>query len=123
MTATAPAVRDIDVAARDGERIGLFTAVDRQVTAAIARGVADGLLYDGNRRNRFDTVFAGRYLSALQAWRDGRDPGRSGRLAFRATEDADLGYRRVMPVGPPVHRGERLPTIGEPGGVAAWPEN
>jgi Family of unknown function (DUF5995) len=101
MTATASAVRDVDGvlaalrtvvddAARAGDRTGLFAAVYRQVTAAIARGLADGLFDDAERLNRFDAVFAGRYLTALEAWRDGRDPGRSWRLAFRAAEDTDL---------------------------------
>jgi hypothetical protein len=101
MTAVATDVRDIDGAlaalrtvvddaARDGDRIGLFAAVYRQVTAAIAKGVRDGLFDDADRLNRFDAVFAGRYLTALEAWRAGRDPGRSWRLAFRATEDDDL---------------------------------
>jgi hypothetical protein len=80
----------VDDAARAGDRIGLFAAVYRQVTAAIATGVRDGLFDDADRLNRFDAVFAGRYLAALEAWRAGRDPGRSWRLAFRATEDADL---------------------------------
>ena len=101
MTAVVTDVRDIedvlaslrtvvDEAAREGNRIGLFAAVYRQVTAAIAKGVRDGLFDDADRLNRFDAVFAGRYLTALEAWRAGRDPGRSWRLAFRATEDADL---------------------------------
>ena len=100
MTATTADVRDIDGvlaalrvvvddAARDSDRIGLFAAVYRQVTAAIARGVADGRFDDADRLNRFDAVFAGRYLTALEAWRDGRDPGRSWRLSFRASEETD----------------------------------
>jgi hypothetical protein len=101
MTATVPAVRDIDDvlaalrtvvddAVRAGDRIGLFAAVYRQVTAAVAQGLADGRFDDADRLNRFDAVFAGRYLTALDGWRDGRDPGRSWRLAFRAAGDADL---------------------------------
>ena len=80
----------VDDAVRTGDRAGLFAAVYRQVTAAVARGLADGRFDDADRLNRFDAVFAGRYLTALEAWRDGRDPGRSWRLAFRAAEDPDL---------------------------------
>ncbi|TFV89132.1 DUF5995 family protein [Blastococcus sp. CT_GayMR16] len=80
----------VDDAARAGDRIGLFAAVYRQVTAEVARRTADGFFDDADRLSRFDAVFAGRYLTALSAWRDGRDCGRSWRLAFRATEDADL---------------------------------
>ncbi len=80
----------VDDAARSGDRTGLFAAVYRQVTAAVARGVADGRFDDADRLDRFDAVFAGRYLTALEAWRDGRDPGRSWRLAFRAAGDPEL---------------------------------
>ena len=80
--------RVVDDAVRAGDRIGLFAAVYRQVTAAVAQQLGRGFFDDDARLSRFDAVFAGRYLSALAAWRDGRDPGRSWRLAFRATEDA-----------------------------------
>jgi hypothetical protein len=79
----------VDDAARTGDRNGLFAAVYRQVTAAVAQQLADGLFDDADRLNRFDALFAGRYLTALQTWRDGNDPGRSWRLAFRAAEDGD----------------------------------
>ena len=76
----------VDAAASD-DRTGLFATVYRQVTAAVAQGVRDGLFDDPERLNRFDAVFATRYLRALSAWRAGKDPGRSWRLAFRAAAD------------------------------------
>jgi hypothetical protein len=115
MTRTAaPEIRDVDGvlaalrtvvddAVRAGDRIGLFATVYRQVTAAIARGLADGLFDDPDRLNRFDAVFAGRYLAAVGAWRDGRDPGRSWRLAFRATADADLVLVQHVVLGVNAH--------------------
>jgi hypothetical protein len=93
----------VDDAARDGDRIGLFAAVYRQVTDTIARGIADGLFDDADRLSRFDAVFAGRYLTALETWRDGRDPGRSWRLAFRATEDGDLVLVQHLVLGINAH--------------------
>ena len=77
----------VDASTTAGDRIGLFATVYRQVTAAVAQGVRDGLFDDPDRLNRFDALFATRYLTALDHWRAGRDPGRSWRLAFRATED------------------------------------
>ena len=79
--------RVVDDCARTGDRNGLFAAVYRQVTAAVADRLGRGFFDDDDRLSRFDAVFAGRYLAALAAWRDGRDPGRSWRLAFRAAED------------------------------------
>ena len=80
--------REVDDAARTGDRTGLFAAGYRQVTAAVAQRLGEGRFDDAARLHRFDALFAGRYLSALAAWRGGRDPGRSWRLAFRASEDA-----------------------------------
>jgi hypothetical protein len=116
----------VDDAACAGDRIGLFAAVYRQVTAAIARGLADGHFDDAERLNRFDAVFAGRYLTALEARRDGRDPGRSWRLSSgrRRTPGGHLrgdraarrcprsltagGYRPVTLERPRSRQGERL---------------
>ena len=73
------------------------------MTAAIARGLTEGLFDDAERLDRFDAVFAGRYLTALEAWRDGRDPGRSWRLAFRAAEDTDLVVVQQVVLGINAH--------------------
>jgi len=93
----------VDDAARTGDRLGLFASVYRQVTATIARGIRAGLFDDADRLSRFDAVFAGRYLTALGTWRDGGDPGRSWRLAFRATEDTDLVLVQHLVLGINAH--------------------
>ncbi len=77
----------VDDAIASGSRVGLFASVYRQVTAEVARGIADGRFDDAERLSRFDAIFAGRYLAALRTWRDGGDPGRSWRLALGATDD------------------------------------
>jgi hypothetical protein len=77
----------VDESVSAGSRVGLFASVYRQVTAAVAQGIADGRFDDAERLSRFDAVFAGRYLTALHTWRRGGDPGRSWRLALRATDD------------------------------------
>jgi hypothetical protein len=84
LTALRSVVHD---AAASGDRTGLFATVYRQVTAAVAQGIRDGLFDDAERLSRFDAVFATRYLRALAAWRADEDPGRSWRLAFRAARD------------------------------------
>jgi hypothetical protein len=77
----------VDESVAASSRVGLFASVYRQVTAAIAEAVRDGLFDDAERLSRFDAVFAGRYLSALRGWRAGAETPRCWRLAFRATED------------------------------------
>ena len=76
----------VDEAAADGDRIGYFAALYRQVTVAIARAIDDGVFDDAERMSRLDAEFANRYFDALDAWRAGRQPSRSWRAAFRAAE-------------------------------------
>jgi hypothetical protein len=80
----------IAAALAERSRIGLFAALYRQVTLRIRQGIADGMFDDGPRMDRFDTVFANRYLDALAAWQTGRRPSKCWRVAFDATLRADL---------------------------------
>jgi hypothetical protein len=68
-----------------GNRIGYFAAIYRQVTAKIAEGIDAGFFDDGERMERLDVVFANRYLAAVEAYDQGRRPTRSWELALRAT--------------------------------------
>lgn len=54
-----------------GEPAGLFAAMYRQVTLRVRDGIANGDFDDGPRMDRFDTVFAIRYLEALRQHRRG----------------------------------------------------
>jgi hypothetical protein len=79
----------VDRAEASGDRIGLFAALYRQVTLAVAKGITDGVFDDGPRLNRLDTTFANRYLSALAACSPTGTPGAAPRcwqLAFEAAE-------------------------------------
>src|SRR4051794_26531693 len=71
--------------ARDS-RFGFFAALYRQVTLEVQRGIERGFFDDGPRMERFDTVFANRYLAALDAWQSGGTPTRSWKVAFTAME-------------------------------------
>jgi hypothetical protein len=77
----------VDRAAAESDRVGLFAALYRQVTLAVAKAMADGVFDDGPRMNRLDTTFANRYLAALHACQAPGDPGAAPRcwqLAFEA---------------------------------------
>src|SRR5262245_10785111 len=65
-------------------RFGSFAAVYRKVTTKIAEGIATGFFDDGARMERLDIGFAGRYLDALDSYRDGRTLTRSWELAHEA---------------------------------------
>ena len=74
----------IDRALEAGRRVGYFAALYRKVTAKVAEGIAAGFFDDGERMERLDVAFAGRYLSALNTYEQGGKPTRSWQLAFHA---------------------------------------
>lgn len=65
-------------------RTGYFAAVYRTVTAAVRRGITEGLFDDAERMERLDVVFARRYLDALEVRRAGRATTRSWEVALDA---------------------------------------
>jgi hypothetical protein len=75
-------------AAAEGSRIGYFAALYRGVTERVREGIASGLFQDGARMERFDVVFANRYLDALRMFRAGDKPTRSWLFAFESAEGA-----------------------------------
>jgi len=82
--------RIIDTAAAERSRIGFFAALYRQVTLRVRQGIADGLFDDGPRMDRFDAIFANRYLDALAAWQTNELTSKSWKLAFEASRRKDL---------------------------------
>ena len=64
----------------------LFPSLYRQVTVAVRDGIAAGRFEDGARMDRFDTVFANRYLRAFRRYRAGQPPSGAWRVAFRFGE-------------------------------------
>jgi hypothetical protein len=71
----------------------LFSVMYRQVTAAVAEGIANGDFEDGPRMDRFDTLFANRYLRAFERHRSGQPCSGAWRIAF---EFADSGRGLVL---------------------------
>lgn len=68
-----------------GDRVGYFAAMYRQVTAKVAEGIAAGFFDDGERMERLDVTFASRYLDAVGQYRAGGRGTRSWELALGAT--------------------------------------
>ena len=65
-------------------RLAFFAALYRAVTVRVRLGIQNGQFDDGPRMDRFDTVFANRYLAALDDWHNGIKPPRAWRAAFDA---------------------------------------
>lgn len=72
--------------AAEGSRIGYFAALYRGVTVKVREAIASGLFQDGARMERFDVIFANRYLEALRTYRAGDQPTRSWLFAFESAK-------------------------------------
>jgi hypothetical protein len=79
----------VNGAVRDGDRIGYFASLYRQVTVAIRDAIRVNEFDDGERMSRFDAAFGNRYFDALDAWRRDQKGPRCWREAFRLLEETD----------------------------------
>ena len=104
-------IEELDVvvawAIQHGKPAGLFAAMYRQVTLRVRDGIANGDFDDGPRMDRFDTVFASRYLEALR--QHGRGEGCC--CAWRVVFDASARVRPMQHLflGMGAHIGLDLP--------------
>src|SRR5882757_3705318 len=67
-------------------RAGYFAALYYKVTAAVRDGIAKGQFENGPRMEKFDVIFANRYLDALTAWKNHQPLSDSWRVAFETAE-------------------------------------
>lgn len=65
-------------------RLGYFPAMYNRVTRRVKQHLLEGAFDDNPRMERFDVIFANRYLTAYYAYRDGRPCSKSWRIAFEA---------------------------------------
>ena len=80
--------RIIDDALREQRRIGYFAALYERVTSNVRRALVAGDVFQDNpRMERFDVIFAQRFLAAWDARTEGREPTASWRVAFDVLED------------------------------------
>lgn len=93
----------IDEFVRDGSRMALFACLYRSVTSRVRDGIRSGRFDDGPRMERFDVIFANRYLNALAAYRRGESPGRSWRVAFDGTRSGQLLILQHLLLGMNAH--------------------
>lgn len=77
----------IDWSRQTGSRMGYFAALYRKVTLKVADGIRHGNFDDGARMERFDVVFANRYLEAVRARMTPGTPTSSWRLAFASSDE------------------------------------
>ncbi len=78
----------IDEALRSRSRIGYFAALYERVTSNVRRALVAGDVFKDNpRMERFDVIFAGRFLDAWDAHAAGSEPTASWRVAFKVLDD------------------------------------
>lgn len=94
---------EIAGAVRDGSRLAYFACLYRLVTRRVKDGIRTGRFEDGPRMERFDVIFANRYLSALAAHREGRRATRSWTSVFTAAESARLIILQHLLLGMSAH--------------------
>ena len=71
---------------RDRSRLGYFAALYRKVTISVKEGIAQNRFQNGERMQRLDVVFANRYLTAYELYRQRQRPTDCWQLAFEAAE-------------------------------------
>ena len=80
-------LREITALTRqEGSRTGYFAALYLKVTIRIRDGIEQGIFEDGERMERFDVLFASRYLEALAQFQAGEAPTHCWQYAFDATD-------------------------------------
>ncbi len=78
--------RNIDRCLAGADTGGFFAAMYRAVTARVRRGIEDGWFDDCDRMERFDVLFARRYLDACRGWEAGSEVTNAWRLAFETSK-------------------------------------
>jgi hypothetical protein len=80
--------REVDRCIDCGDAGGYFTVVYRAVTERVRAGIVAEEFADGEQMERFDVLFARRYLDALEGWQSGSEGvAASWRLAFETARD------------------------------------
>jgi hypothetical protein len=69
-------------------RIGYFAILYRQVTRRVRDGILAGEFEDNPRMEVLDVLFAKRFIDAYEAWKLGKNPTESWRLAFEASKNS-----------------------------------
>ncbi|HZT30698.1 MAG TPA: DUF5995 family protein [Bryobacteraceae bacterium] len=93
----------IDQARAEHSRLGYFAALYRRVTRAVKFGIAAGRFQDGPRMERFDVLFARRYLDAYGQFRAGAAVTGSWMVAFQAAANPALLVVQQLLVGMNAH--------------------
>jgi hypothetical protein len=90
-------------AVKTNSRLGYFAALYYKVTSSVKEGIARGQFEDGARMEQFDVIFAGRYLDALNAWKNNKPTTASWQVAFDAAENSSILVLQHLLLGMNAH--------------------
>ncbi len=93
----------IEASQHANSRLAYFAVLYQAVTKRVEQGIAEGRFDDGPRMERLDVVFARRYLDALQAHTEGRQPSQSWQAAFDAAGAWNLLILQHLLIGMNAH--------------------
>jgi hypothetical protein len=82
---------------------GLFAALYLKVTRKVQVSILAGVFEDGPRMERFDILFASRYLDAYDNWRKGKPITNSWKTAFEASSKSNLLASQHLLLGMNAH--------------------
>lgn len=77
----------IEAAKQNNSPLGYFAALYRKVTKSVKEGIEKGEFENGPRMERFDVIFANRYLEAYTQFQNKEQPSKSWQIAFDKTKD------------------------------------
>ena len=75
----------IDLCIKSNSRIGYFAALYHKVTLKVKEGIRNREFEDGIRMEKFDVIFAKRYLDAVTQWNADVEPTPPWLVSFKAT--------------------------------------
>lgn len=80
----------ISEAGKTSDRIGYFASMYYKVTAGVKQGIKKGEFDDGPRMEKFDVIFANRYLDALNSWKKKSSLRGPWKIAMDSTKKSSL---------------------------------
>jgi hypothetical protein len=88
---------------KNNDRMGYFAALYYKVTASVKDGIAKGQFANGPQMEKFDVMFASRYLDALTAWKNKQPVSASWQVAFEATKSSGALVLQQLLLGMNAH--------------------
>lgn len=88
---------------KTNNRMGYFAALYYKVTASVKNGITKGQFANGALMEKFDVIFASRYLGALTAWKNNQPLSASWQVAFEATKSSSALVLQQLLLGMNAH--------------------